>query len=143
MYLDANEELESIAPEVRHVPGVLVVRLEIYRALRLRAPSLSKRGALSEFLKQIRMSRETCDWHTSPARISSWIATSAMLKAITRMWPRCNTIARCRCRTLVQGADPPQRDNLKGVILNQACDGRGGQGSRSALRSRSLCITAS
>ena len=33
MFLDANEELEEIDPEVRHVPEVLAVRVEIYRAL--------------------------------------------------------------------------------------------------------------
>ena len=34
MPLDANEELECIDPEVRHVAEVLIVRLEIYRALK-------------------------------------------------------------------------------------------------------------
>jgi lipopolysaccharide biosynthesis regulator YciM len=33
MFPDANEELEEIDPEVRHVPEVLAVRVEIYRAL--------------------------------------------------------------------------------------------------------------
>ena len=33
MWLDANAELEEIDPEVRHVPEVLAVRVEIYRAL--------------------------------------------------------------------------------------------------------------
>jgi hypothetical protein len=33
MWLDANAELEEIDPEVRHVPEVLAVRLQIYRAL--------------------------------------------------------------------------------------------------------------
>ena len=33
MWLDANAELEDIDPEVRHVPEVLEVRVEIYRAL--------------------------------------------------------------------------------------------------------------
>lgn len=33
MWLDANEELENIDPEVRHVPEVLAVRVGIYRAL--------------------------------------------------------------------------------------------------------------
>ena len=34
MWLDANAELESIDPEVRHVPEVLEVRVLIYRALK-------------------------------------------------------------------------------------------------------------
>ena len=34
MWLDANAELEEIAPEVRHVPEVLKVRVQIYRALK-------------------------------------------------------------------------------------------------------------
>ena len=33
MPLDANDEIESIDPEVRHVPEVLAVRVGIYRAL--------------------------------------------------------------------------------------------------------------
>ena len=33
MWLDANAELEEIDPEVRHVPEVLEVRVEIFRAL--------------------------------------------------------------------------------------------------------------
>jgi tetratricopeptide (TPR) repeat protein len=33
MFMDANEELEEIDPEVRHLPEILAVRLEIYRAL--------------------------------------------------------------------------------------------------------------
>lgn len=33
MPLDANEELEQIDPDVRHVPEVLVVRLQIYQML--------------------------------------------------------------------------------------------------------------
>lgn len=33
MFVDANAELEEIDPEVRHVPEVLEVRLQIYRAL--------------------------------------------------------------------------------------------------------------
>jgi hypothetical protein len=33
MFLDANAELEAIDAEVRHVPEVLTVRLEIYRGL--------------------------------------------------------------------------------------------------------------
>jgi tetratricopeptide (TPR) repeat protein len=33
MPLDANNEIESMAPEVRHVPEVLAVRVGIYRAL--------------------------------------------------------------------------------------------------------------
>ena len=33
MFLDANEELEQIDPEVRHLPGVLAVRVGIFRAL--------------------------------------------------------------------------------------------------------------
>ena len=33
MWLDANAELEKIDPEVRHVPEVLEVRVEIYREL--------------------------------------------------------------------------------------------------------------
>ena len=33
MWLDANAELEKIDPEVRHVPEVLEVRVQIYRAL--------------------------------------------------------------------------------------------------------------
>jgi tetratricopeptide (TPR) repeat protein len=33
MWLDANAELEEIDPEVRHVPEVLEVRVQIYRAL--------------------------------------------------------------------------------------------------------------
>ena len=33
MWLEANDELEEIDPEVRHVPEVLEVRLQIYRAL--------------------------------------------------------------------------------------------------------------
>ena len=31
MYLDADSELEQIAPDVRHRPEVLAVRLEVYR----------------------------------------------------------------------------------------------------------------
>ena len=34
MWLDANEELEEIDPEVRHVPDVLEVRVQIYRGLK-------------------------------------------------------------------------------------------------------------
>jgi hypothetical protein len=34
MLLDANEELERIDPEVRHVAEVLTVRLEVYRSLK-------------------------------------------------------------------------------------------------------------
>ena len=34
MFLDANAELEKIDPEVRHVPEVLAVRVQIYRALK-------------------------------------------------------------------------------------------------------------
>lgn len=33
MYLDANDELERVTAELRHLPQVLVFRLEIYRAL--------------------------------------------------------------------------------------------------------------
>lgn len=33
MFMDANEELENIDPEVRHLPETLAVRLEIYRSL--------------------------------------------------------------------------------------------------------------
>jgi hypothetical protein len=33
MWLDANDELEEIDAEVRHVPQVLAVRVKIYRAL--------------------------------------------------------------------------------------------------------------
>ena len=33
MFPDANEELENIGPDVRHIPEVLAVRVEIYRAL--------------------------------------------------------------------------------------------------------------
>jgi len=33
MFMDANEELENIDPEVRHLAEILVVRLEIHRAL--------------------------------------------------------------------------------------------------------------
>ena len=32
MFMDAEEELENIDPEVRHLAEILVVRLEIYRA---------------------------------------------------------------------------------------------------------------
>jgi hypothetical protein len=35
MFLDANEELESIDPEVRHFPEVLAVRMRIYRSLEM------------------------------------------------------------------------------------------------------------
>ena len=31
--LDANEEIENIDPDVRHVPEVLAVRVQVYRAL--------------------------------------------------------------------------------------------------------------
>lgn len=34
MFLDANAELEEIDPEVRHVPEVLEVRVQIYRGLK-------------------------------------------------------------------------------------------------------------
>ncbi len=34
MYLDANQELERIEPDLRHLPEVLAVRLEIYSALK-------------------------------------------------------------------------------------------------------------
>ncbi len=34
MFPEANDELEEIDPEVRHVPEVLGIRLEIYRALK-------------------------------------------------------------------------------------------------------------
>lgn len=34
MFLDANEELEQVDPDVRHVPEVLAVRVEIYSALK-------------------------------------------------------------------------------------------------------------
>jgi hypothetical protein len=34
MFLDANAELEEIHPEVRHVPEVLEVRMQIYSALK-------------------------------------------------------------------------------------------------------------
>lgn len=33
MFLDANEELEQVDPDVRHVAEVLAVRVEIYRGL--------------------------------------------------------------------------------------------------------------
>ena len=33
MHLDANAQLEEIDPEVRHVPEVLVVRMELYKAM--------------------------------------------------------------------------------------------------------------
>ena len=32
MFLDANDEIEKIGPEVRHVPEILTVRVQIYRA---------------------------------------------------------------------------------------------------------------
>ena len=34
MFLNANDELENIDPEVRHLPEVLVVRLSVYHALK-------------------------------------------------------------------------------------------------------------
>jgi tetratricopeptide (TPR) repeat protein len=34
MFLDANEELENIEPDVRHLPEVLLVRLGIYHGLK-------------------------------------------------------------------------------------------------------------
>ena len=34
MFLDANAELEEIDPEVRHVPEVLEIRVQIYQALK-------------------------------------------------------------------------------------------------------------
>ena len=34
MFLDANAELEEIGPEVRHVPEVLEIRVQIYQSLK-------------------------------------------------------------------------------------------------------------
>ena len=34
MFLDADSELEAIDPDVRHVPEVLTVRIQIYSALK-------------------------------------------------------------------------------------------------------------
>ena len=34
MFLDGNDELEKIDPDVRHVPEVLEIRVEIYRGLK-------------------------------------------------------------------------------------------------------------
>jgi thioredoxin-like negative regulator of GroEL len=33
MFLDADEELERVSPEVRHLPELLAARVDIYRAL--------------------------------------------------------------------------------------------------------------
>ena len=34
MFMDANEELENIDPEVRHLPEVFAVRVQIYTGLK-------------------------------------------------------------------------------------------------------------
>src|SRR5215207_900481 len=79
LWLDANAELEKIAPDVRHVPEVLAVRLVIYR--RLEKWALMQVVARKLALYEPENEQATLDWAFAVRRADCIEAARHILEA--------------------------------------------------------------
>lgn len=103
MPLDANAELEDIDPDVRHVPEVLEIRLEIYR-------KLDKWELMQVVAKKLAM--------LDPANIQwtgSWAYATRRADCIESV----RRIPRNRCRAAARGCSFPLQSRLLRVPARQ------------------------